>query len=36
MNTFTLYNGQTMPQLGLGTYRIENSDELAQRVSILR
>lgn len=33
MNTFTLYNGQTMPQLGLGTYRIENSDELAQRVS---
>ncbi|MGD6773269.1 aldo/keto reductase [Staphylococcus simulans] len=33
MNTFTLYNGQTMPQLGLGTYRIDNNDELAQRVS---
>lgn len=33
MNTFTLYNGQMMPQLGLGTYRIDNNDELAQRVS---
>lgn len=34
MNTLTLYNGQTMPRLGLGTYRVENNDELAQSVSL--
>lgn len=34
MNTLTLYNGKTMPRLGLGTYRVENNDELAQSVSL--
>ncbi|WP_412521201.1 aldo/keto reductase [Staphylococcus simulans] len=33
MNTFKLYNGQAMPQIGLGTYRVENNDALAQSVS---
>ncbi|MHD0397398.1 aldo/keto reductase [Staphylococcus simulans] len=33
MNTLTLFNGQIMPQVGLGTYRVENNDTLAQRVA---
>ena len=32
METVQFYNGRTMPKIGLGTYRVKDSDECRESV----